>query len=145
MLFLCCLDVRTNYINEDDTIKIGLVLETMTVERWQRDRDIFVAKAKELGAEVIVKNAYEDAQLQQEIMVDMIEDGVDVLAVVAYDKDTLSAAVDYAHDNNVKVIAYDRIINDADVDLYISFDNIMVGELMGQDLLIMFLRATTSY
>lgn len=126
---------KQSYINDDDTIKIGLVLETMTVERWQRDRDIFVAKAKELGAEVIVKNAYEDAQLQRDIIVDMIADGVDILAIVAYDKDTLSEVVDYAHDNNVKVIAYDRIINDADVDLYISFDNVMVGEMMGQELI----------
>ncbi len=120
------------YKNDDGVIKIGFVTDTMTVERWVRDRDIFVAKAEELGAEVIVQNAYEDAQRQKEIGMEMIDQGVDVLAVVAYDKDTLSELVKYAKVNNVKFIAYDRLIRDADVDLYISFDNFSVGRLMAQ-------------
>lgn len=123
---------KQQYINDDDTIKIGLILETMTVERWQRDRDIFVARVKELGAEVIVKNAYEDAELQDQIIRDMVEEGVDTLAIVAYDKETLVDAIEYAHDNNVKVIAYDRLIRNANVDLYISFDNNKVGKLIGE-------------
>jgi hypothetical protein len=36
---------------------IGLSLADLKEERWQRDRDFFVAKAKELGAEVIVQDA----------------------------------------------------------------------------------------
>lgn len=118
--------------NDDDIPKIGFIPETMTVERWQRDRDIFVAKAKELGAEVIVKNAYEDSELQKEIGMEMIKQGVDVLVIVVYDKNSLDDLVDYAHDNNVKVIAYDRLIRNANVDLYISFDNVKVGDLIGE-------------
>ena len=120
------------YLNEDGVVKIGLITETMTVERWQRDRDIFVAKAKELGAEVIVKNAYEDAEVQIGIIREMINQGVDVIAVVAYDKDSLVDAVQFAHQNNVKVIAYDRLIKNANADLYITFDNFKVGQLIGQ-------------
>ena len=37
-----------------------------------------------------------------------------------------------ARDRGIKVISYDRLVKNADVDLYISFDNIKVGELMGQ-------------
>jgi len=123
---------QDEYINNDDTIKIGFILETMTVERWQRDRDIFVAKAKELEAEVIVKNAYEDAELQDKIIRDMVADGVDTLAIVAYDKESLADAIEYARDNNVKIIAYDRLIRESDVDLYISFNNYNVGKLIGE-------------
>ena len=119
-------------INDDGIVKIGFIPETMTVERWQRDRDIFVAKAKELGAEVIVKNAYEDSQVQKEIGIDMIDEGVDVLAIVAYDKNSLADLVEYAHEKNVSVIAYDRMIMNANVDLYISFDNYKVGNLIGR-------------
>jgi len=119
--------------NDDGMIKIGLITDTMTVERWARDRDIFVSKAEELGAEeVIVQNGYEDSELQKQIGVEMIEQGVDVLTVVAYDKDTLSDLVKYAKSQNVKFIAYDRLIKNADVDLYISFDNYAVGRLMAQ-------------
>lgn len=118
--------------NESNALKIGFIYETMTVERWQRDRDIFVAKAENLGAQVIVKDAYEDSGRQREIGMEMIDQGVDVLVIVAYDKDSLKDLVKYAHSHNVKVIAYDRMIRDADVDFYISFDNTEVGHMMGK-------------
>jgi D-xylose transport system substrate-binding protein len=40
--------------------------------------------------------------------------------------------VESAHRQNVKVLAYDRIINDCDLDYYISFDNIRIGEMQAQ-------------
>jgi D-xylose transport system substrate-binding protein len=96
----CRLD--QTYKNEDDSVIIGFITESMTVERWQRDRDIFVAKAESLGAQVIVKNAYEDSDLQIQICMDMIEQGADVLVIVAYDKDSLRDLVNYAHSRHVK-------------------------------------------
>ncbi len=119
-------------IRTDDVVKIGFIYETMTVERWQRDRDIFVAKAENLGAEVIVKDAYEDSDRQREIGIEMIDQGVDVLVIVAFDKDSLKDLVKYAHSHDVKVIAYDRMIKDVDIDFHISFDNTEVGFLMGK-------------
>ena len=126
-----CMTGQT-FKNDDDKILIGFITESMTVERWLRDRDIFVAKAEALGAEVIVKNAYEDSERQIELCKEMIDQGVDVLVIVPYDKDSLKDLVKYAHSNNVKVISYDRLINNADTDLYISFDNYAVGKLMGE-------------
>ena len=130
VLFGCRMD--QTFKNEDDQILIGFISESMTVERWQRDRDIFVAQSEKLGAQVIVKNAYEDSERQIELCKEMIEQGVDVLVIVPYDKDSLKELVKYAHSNNVKVIAYDRMINNSDVDMYISFDNFAVGKLMGE-------------
>ncbi len=118
--------------HEDNGVKIGFIYETMTVERWQRDRDIFVAKAENLGAEVIVKDAYEDSDRQREIGIAMIKEGVDVLVIVAFDKDSLKELVKYAHNHDVKVIAYDRMMRDVDIDFYLSFDNTEVGRMMGQ-------------
>lgn len=128
-LFGCGTEKTT--ANEDNVLKIGFIYETMTVERWQRDRDIFVAKAENLGAEVIVKDAYEDSDRQREIGIEMIDQGVDVLVIVAFDKDSLKDLVKYAHSHNVKVISYDRMIRDVDVDFYISFDSTEVGRMMG--------------
>lgn len=127
-----CNPIQT-FKNEDDKLKIGFIYETMTVERWQRDRELFVDEVEKLGAdEVFVKNAYEDSQRQYDYGVEMVDQGVDVLVIVAYDKDDLTDLVKYAHNNNVKVIAYDRLMRNADVDLYITFDNYKVGYLMGQ-------------
>jgi D-xylose transport system substrate-binding protein len=118
--------------NDDGKMLIGFISESMTVERWQRDRDAFVAKAEKQGAQVIVKNAYEDSERQIELCKEMIDQGVDVLAIVAYDKDSLKDMVKYAHNNNVKVIAYDRMIDNAGADFYISFDSNKVGKYMGE-------------
>lgn len=132
LMFICgCKSERTSD-NENNAPKIGFIYETMTVERWQRDRDIFVAKAENLGAQVIVKDAYEDSNRQREIGLKMVDQGVDVLVLVAYDKESLKDLVEYAHSHNVKVIAYDRMIKDAGIDFYISFDNTEVGLLMGK-------------
>jgi len=133
LLFLTgCGQYRASVAEENKVPKIGFIYETMTVQRWQRDRDIFVAKAEKLGAEVIVKNAYEDSDRQREIGIEMINQGVDVLVIVAYDKDSLKDLVRYAHNRNVRVIAYDRMIRDVDIDFYISFDSTEVGRLMGK-------------
>ena len=117
----------------DDNIKIGFIAETFTVERWEVDRDIFVTKARELGADVLVQNAYENSDRQIEIIRDMVSQGVDALVIIAYEKDALSEAVEFARNNGVIVIAYDRLILNANVDLYITFDNIRVGQLMGEE------------
>ncbi len=133
LLLLCSSACGANqkYQNQDDKIILGFISESMTVERWQRDRDIFVAKAEGLGAEVIVKNAYEDNQRQIELGKEIVDQDADVLAIVPYAKDGLKELVQYAHSKNVEVISYDRLITDAGADLYISFDNERVGELMG--------------
>lgn len=120
--------------NDDTPMKIGFIAETFTVERWEVDRDIFVIKARELGAEVIVQNAYENSERQIQIAREMISEGVDALVIIAYEKDALADVVKYAADNGVIVVAYDRLILDGNVDLYISFDNYEVGRLMGQEL-----------
>jgi len=120
---------------EKDTLRIGLLLDSVVVERWHRDRDIFSAKAKELGAEVIVQNCNEDNATQENQIREMAADGVDVLVVIPYDKDGLSDVIKSVRKKGIPVISYDRLIRDAGVDLYISFDNVRVGDLMGSELL----------
>jgi D-xylose transport system substrate-binding protein len=110
-------------------IRIGLSLSTIRDERWQRDRDIFIARARELGAEVIVQAAGEDDYLQLAQAENMLHRGIDVLVVVPHSAPAMAPIVQKAHEAGVKVIAYDRLITQADIDLYISFDNERVGEM----------------
>lgn len=116
----------------DDKIKIGLSFDSFIIERWQRDRDVFVSAAKELGAEVNVQNANGVLEEQKNQIKYLIEEKMDVIVIIAIDGFNLSEEVQMAKDKGIKVIAYDRLICNADVDLYISFDNEMVGTLMGQ-------------
>jgi D-xylose transport system substrate-binding protein len=116
-------------------VKIGLLMDDVQQERWQRDRDLFVARAKELRAEVVVRTADLDQAKQIQQAEELLKEGVKVLVVVPHDADKAAAIVETAKKQNVAVISYDRLIRNADVDLYVSFDNVKVGEMQARYLL----------
>jgi D-xylose transport system substrate-binding protein len=109
-------------------IVIGLSLDTLKEERWQHDRDIFVAEATKLGAEVVVLTANSDSTIQVRDIKSLITRGVDVLVVVPFNGDALELAVKDANDSKIPVIAYDRLIMKANIDYYLTFDGFKVGE-----------------
>lgn len=114
---------------------IGLSMDTLKEARWQGDRDTFVERAGELGARVEVLAANGDDTVQIGDVEKLITAGVDVLVIVPHDGKAMAKAVRLAHEAGIPVIAYDRLILDADVDLYVSFDNLRVGELQARYLL----------
>lgn len=117
---------------EDGKIQIGICFDSFLIERWERDRDIFVSTAKELGAEVNVQNANGNLEEQISQIEYLIEKKMDVIVIISIDGDGLAEVVKEAKEKGIIVIAYDRMIHNADADLYISFDNEKVGTLMGE-------------
>jgi len=113
---------------------IGMSLDSFLIERWQRDRDVFVSTASELGAEVNVQVANGDPNEQISQIEYFIKKNVDAIVVVAVDCYGLSDIVQKARDAGIYVISYDRLIMNANTDLYISFDNEMVGTMMAEAL-----------
>ncbi|HEX8525238.1 MAG TPA: substrate-binding domain-containing protein, partial [Tepidisphaeraceae bacterium] len=112
--------------------RIGLSLDTLKEARWQADRDLFVKRASELGAEVFVNSANSDDTRQVNDVQGLISRGVDVMVIVPHDGLAMAKAVEICHAAKIPVIAYDRIIKNADLDLYLSFDNEKVGELQAK-------------
>ena len=111
-------------------IRVGLSLDTLKEERWQFDRDIFASHAKELGADVLIRSANGDDSVQTDQAEGLLNDqDVDVLVVIPHNAQTCASIVRAARQKNVPVISYDRLILDSEPDLYISFDNVKVGEL----------------
>lgn len=117
---------------QNDNIEIGLSIDSLVIERWSRERDLFVSKAGELGAEVNVQNANGEISEQIKQIEYFIDKGVDVIVIIAIDDLSLKDVCAKAKKAGIKIIAYDRLLRDADVDLYISMDNEKVGELMAQ-------------
>lgn len=113
-------------------VKIGLLMDTLKEERWQKDRDLMVAHAKDVGAEILVQAANGNDSLQYSQAENLLTQGVDVLIVVPHNGVTAAAIVNLAHKAGKKVIAYDRLIQNSNVDLYVSFDNIQVGRIQGE-------------
>ncbi|MBD1572617.1 D-xylose ABC transporter substrate-binding protein [Vibrio sp. S17_S38] len=117
------------------TVKIGMAIDDLRLERWQKDRDIFVKKADELGAEVFVQSANGNEQTQMSQIENMISRGVDVLVIIPYNGKVLTNVIKEAKEEGIKVLSYDRLISNADIDFYISFDNEKVGEIQAQAML----------
>ncbi|MCM3006455.1 D-xylose ABC transporter substrate-binding protein [Priestia koreensis] len=111
---------------------IGFSMDTLEEERWQKDRDLFVEKAESLGATVNVQAANGDDAKQISQAENLISQGVDVLVVVPHNAEVAASIVEMAHKEGIKVISYDRLIKNSDVDLYVSFDNERVGEMQAK-------------
>ena len=113
-------------------IKIGFSIEAMNGERWQTDLDSFEVTAKKLGAEVISFDAKGQDDLQFTQVKEMIKSGIDVLVLLPRDTTTAGRMVEAAKAANVKVISYDRLILNSDVDLYVSFNRAEIGKMQAE-------------
>lgn len=125
---------KNQRVDEDKSIVIGFCADNLVIERWQRDQEIFMARAKEKGAEVLVYNANESNDTQKKQIRLLIDKKVDVIVVIPYEKDGLVDVILEAKKAGIKVIAYDRLITNVQIDAYISFDNVKVGELQAKAL-----------
>ena len=112
-------------------IKVGLLLDDVH-ERWRRDRDLFVEVADSMGAQTLVEVAEGDQDRQNQQADRLLAAGVTALVIVAHDTEGARVIVEKARARNVRVISYDRLIRNADVDLYMGFDARRIGEMQAQ-------------
>ena len=119
----------------NDPVVIGFSMDTLKEERWQRDKDLVEKRAKELGIQVKVQVANGDDNLQIKQAENLLTQGVDVLIVAPHNGDIASSIVEAAHRQGVPVIAYDRLIKNSDVDLYVSHQVVKIGEMQAKYLL----------
>lgn len=111
---------------------IGLSMDTLKEERWQTDRDLFTAAAQAAGADVLVQSANSNDAVQLQNIESLITQKVDALVIIPHDGAAMAKAVDLAHAAGIPVLSYDRLITGCDLDLYLTFDNVKVGELQAQ-------------
>jgi D-xylose transport system substrate-binding protein len=121
-------------VRDDDEIVIGMSFDSFVIERWLRDRNVFISAAEDLGAKVNVQSANGDLQEQINQIRYLIKERVDVIVVIPVDCAAIAPVIEEAKDAGIKVISYDRAIVDGNEDLYISFDNEEVGRLMASEL-----------
>jgi D-xylose transport system substrate-binding protein len=83
---------------------------------------------------VIYQNANADVALQQQQFNSVLAQGAKVIVLDPVDSTAAASLVQMAHDQGVKVIAYDRPIPDTPADYYVSFDNEGIGAAIAQSL-----------
>jgi D-xylose transport system substrate-binding protein len=118
--------------------KVALLLPESKTTRYEaHDHPEFEAALKTAcsDCDLIYSNANQDASQQQSQMEAALTDGADVVVLDPVDSTSAAAMVQLAKQQNVPVVSYDRLILDSpDVNAYVSFDNVKVGQLQGDTL-----------
>ncbi|GEP36648.1 sugar ABC transporter substrate-binding protein [Nocardioides psychrotolerans] len=116
--------------------KVGVILpDTESSVRWESaDRPALEAAFEAAGVEYDIQNAEGDVERMTQIADTMIGNGVTVLAIVNLDSESGAAIQEKAASSGVATIDYDRLTLGGTAEYYVSFDNVVVGELQGQGL-----------
>lgn len=118
-----------------DDVKIGVSMPTLQEERWQKDRQIVVDRLKELGIDednILVQSADGNEQKQVTQCENLITQGIDALIIFPQNGEACAPIVRSAHDAGVKIVAVDRIIKNADLDFFITYDAYTIGTIQGE-------------
>lgn len=117
---------------QDVPVKIGFLLKTMQEARYQTDKSLFTARAESQGAEVMFDSSGNDPLRQLQQVEEMLDLGVDVLVLQPVNTATAGALVNLAHENGVKVIGYDSMLQDGPLDVMVMQDSWAVGRMQAE-------------
>ncbi|WP_188206811.1 ribose ABC transporter substrate-binding protein RbsB [Alkalibacillus aidingensis] len=117
--------------NDDDEIHVGLAVSTQNNPFFVTLKDGAEAKADELGIELTVVDAQDDAATQLNSIEDLIQQGVDVLVVNPTDSEAVVSAVENANDAGIPVVTVDRSADGGEVVAHVASDNVAGGEMAG--------------
>lgn len=120
----------TSSKNKDSKGRVGLSMPTKSSERWVADGNNMKKEFEALNYEVDLQYAEDVIENQVSQIENMITKGANVLVVAAIDGESLTDVLQKAADENISVIAYDRLIRNSEhVSYYATFDNFKVGVL----------------
>ena len=112
--------------------KVGVSMPTKDLQRWNQDGANMQKELEDAGFEVDLQFASNDVQTQLSQIENMISNGAQVLVISAIEGSSLGEALDMAKENEIPVIAYDRLLMESDaVSYYATFDNYKVGTVQG--------------
>jgi D-xylose transport system substrate-binding protein len=112
-----------------------LLPDTKSSVRWEtQDRRYLDQAFTAAGIKHTIVNAQGDPATQASQADQAITNGAKVILLVDLDPGSGAAIIKKAHNQNIKVIDYDRLTLGGGADYYVSFDNTSVGKLQGQGL-----------
>ncbi|MCA1744662.1 MAG: substrate-binding domain-containing protein [Bacteroidales bacterium] len=113
-----------------EDMKIGFLFSSDITYRFVVESNFFAERARELGAEVIIDQANDNAALQYQKAIEMKEQGIDMLVLIYINEITANAIVRDFKVDGIPVMAYNRLIPNSDLDMYIAGNNKSLGEEM---------------
>ncbi len=118
---------------DENVKKIGIVMPTQYLERWNSDGDYLRRNLMSKGYKVFLEYSDNIIDKQVKNIIKLIEEGVDLLIIAPIDGDVLIGPLKMAQEKNIPVISYDRLIRGSDaVSFYVSFDNYTIGQVQAE-------------
>ena len=114
---------------------VGVSWNNYQEERWAKwDEPTLKAAIEEGGGTYISNDAKSSPETQASNVENLISQGANVLVILAQDGTAILPSVTSAVSQGIPVISYDRLIDTPEA-LYMSFDNVKVGELQAEAIL----------
>ncbi|GAP79455.1 MULTISPECIES: sugar-binding protein [Brachybacterium] len=115
---------------------IGVSLPWLGTQNWAEAQAMFEEQLKSAGFTPLIQAADNKVPQQQQQIEAMVQQGAKAIVVGPIDGTQLGSALKAAKDAGVRIIGYDRLIENTDaVDGVVQFGSIRTGELQGQSLL----------
>lgn len=136
-IYLVCIIVLMLFVSgcgkENKTPKIGVSFGVGDAARWVSEKADMEARAAEMGAEIEVRlNKTDEPKTQLQDCKELIDSGIDVLIYTPRDVAKASEVLEYAKAKKVPVISYARVVLGEEVDLFVGYDSMRIGQTMGK-------------
>lgn len=115
-------------------LTVGVSWSNFQEERWKTDEAAIKAALDAAGAAYISADAQSSSAKQLADIESLIAQGADALIILGQDTAAVIPAVQAAADEEIPVIAYDRLIEDSRA-FYLTFDNVEVGRMQARAVL----------
>jgi D-xylose transport system substrate-binding protein len=117
-----------------EDLVVGISWNNYAQPRWAKADGPAIIEAVEAAGGTVIETDANDSSEQQLADVDsLINQGADVLILLAKDANAILPAVTRATEAGIPVIGYDRLIEDENA-FYITFDNKQVGTIMAEEI-----------
>ena len=113
---------------------IGVSWSNFQEERWKTDEAAIKAAVEAAGNSYISADAQSSAAKQLTDVESLSAQGANALIVLAQDASAIGPAVENAVNEGIPVVAYDRLIENAEA-FYLTFDNQEVGRMQARAVL----------
>ncbi|TLX74095.1 substrate-binding domain-containing protein [Labilibacter sediminis] len=130
LVFFAFVLLTVSGCKEEKKMTIGFLYPSDLTERYNKESSYFEAYAAKHDVDVIIKTASYDESLQIEIARELIEKEIDAMVIIAVNVNTAAVIVREAHNEDIPVMAYNRMITNSDVDFFVACDNDLIGKIM---------------
>lgn len=132
---ILCLVVLINACQSNESKKLGFLYSTTETARYNKEAKFFKEYAEDKGATVYVEHSNGDEAMQYQKAIELFDKGIDGLAIIAVNANTAAAIVREGRERGVKVMAYNRLIKNCELDFFVSGDNAQLGKMMVEEII----------